>query len=74
MVAKQWIKIMLTLEFIQKRSVNGNFFRERIRTPCKANVTSKNAVFWDVTPCDSFYNRRIATVIRAEIINELGKT
>jgi hypothetical protein len=36
----------------------------------------KNAVFWDVTPRDSFKNRRfgecIATIIRVKSISELG--
>jgi hypothetical protein len=36
----------------------------------------KNGVFWDVTPCGSCKNRpfkeRIASIIRATIIGELG--
>jgi hypothetical protein len=39
-------------------------------------VTMKNAVFYDVPPCGSCYNRRfggrIASIIRVEMISELG--
>jgi hypothetical protein len=34
----------------------------------------KNAVFWDVKPCDSCKNRRIGGIIGAETISELGTT
>jgi hypothetical protein len=38
----------------------------------------KNAIFWDVTPCGSWKNRRFeelfASIIRAEGISELGAT
>jgi hypothetical protein len=34
----------------------------------------KNAAFWDMTPCGSCKNRRIASIIRVARIGELGTT
>jgi hypothetical protein len=57
--------------------------RRHITSPLQSQVvltevTRKNAIYWDVTPCGSCENRRfegtISTIIRMTRFGELGKT
>jgi hypothetical protein len=55
----------------------GNPFRGRrkkkyVKFEVFKEVAMKNAVFWDVTPCDSWKNRRIVYIMKVKRISELG--